>query len=160
MELSSICFRLLHYMKEKQLVPSSFSLFFYLSFPCGTGQSWEINRNKLSALQASPPLLTEVEAGGEARERQSGGEMEPGRWSSANKNSSDSWKQLIWLTISTNFKSAIEIFFYAKHVVTIRDVQYISMYIDHQTHKNTAKMDIWQRTNIMTVSMEKQDKKL
>lgn len=42
------------YMKGKQLFPSSFSLFFHLTFPRGAGQSWEINRNKLSALQAEP----------------------------------------------------------------------------------------------------------
>lgn len=107
------------YMKGKQREPSSFSPFLHLSFPCGTGQSWEINRNKLSALQASPLLHEEVEAEGEAGERQSWAEMELDRWSSANKNSSDSWKQLIWLTISTNFKSATEIFFYAKYVITI-----------------------------------------
>lgn len=81
-------------MKEKQLVPSSFSLFFPLSFPHGTGQSWEINRNKLYALQPEPSLQKAEEAG-EAKERQTGGEIELDRWRTANKNPSDSWKQLI-----------------------------------------------------------------
>ncbi len=150
-------------MKEKQLVPSSFSLFFfYIShFPSGTGQSWEINRNKLSALQAEPPLQKEVEAEGEARERRGGGEMERDRWSSTNKNSSDSWKQLIWLTISTNLKSAIEIFLYAKHAITIQGVQYICIYKDHHVYTLTHRwMDIWRWTNIMTVSVESQDRKV
>lgn len=50
------------YTKEKQRVPSSFSLFFPLSFPHSTGQSWEINRNKLYALQPKPSLQKAVEA--------------------------------------------------------------------------------------------------
>lgn len=131
------------YMKGKQRVPSSFALFFHLSFPRGTGQSREINRNKLSALRAELPLKKEVEAEGEARERRSGGKMELDRWSSANKNSSDSWKQLIWLTISTNLRRAIEIFFYAKHVVTIHgERQMFSVYaclkVTTFIHKHTA----------------------
>lgn len=104
------------YMKGKQRVPSSLSLFSHLSFPSSTGQSWETNRNKLSALKADPLL----EAEGEAAGRPSWGEMELDRCSSANKNSSDSWKQLIWLTISTNLKSAIEIFFHAKRGLSER----------------------------------------
>lgn len=55
--------------------------------------------------------------------------MELDRWSAANENLSDSWKQLIWLTISTHLKSAIEIFFYAKHVITIHEErQALSLY--------------------------------
>lgn len=116
--------------KENSSCPPR-SLYFSIShFPRSTGQSWEINRNKLSAPQAESLLQKKkVEAGGEARERWSGGEMELDRWSSANKNSSDSWKQLIWLTISTNLNSAIEIFFYAKHVVIIhRERQVFGIY--------------------------------
>lgn len=57
------------YMKGKQLVLSSFSPFFHRSFPRSTEQSWAINRNKLSALQAEPPLHKEAQGEGEARER-------------------------------------------------------------------------------------------
>lgn len=94
----------LHERKTAACPPLSLC-FFHLSFPCGTGQSREINRNKLSAPQAEPRLQERRRRQEEKRgKRRSGGEMEPDRWSPANKNSSDSWKQLIWLTISTNLK--------------------------------------------------------
>lgn len=104
------------YMKGKRLLPSSFSLFSHLAYPCGAGQSWEISRNKLSALQAEPEREA---ARGEARGRQSGGEMELYRWSAPNENSCDSWKQLVWLTINANLKLTTEMFFCAKHVISI-----------------------------------------
>lgn len=78
-------------MKEKNSLCPPLSL----SFPHGTGQSWEINRNKLHALHAEPSLQKAVEAGGEAKERQTVGEMKLDRRRAANKNPSDSWKQFI-----------------------------------------------------------------
>lgn len=67
--------------------------------------------------------------------------MELDRWRSANKNSSDSWKQLIWLTISTNLKSAIEIFLYAERAATIHGVQYICMQKYHHMYTQTHGTD-------------------
>ena len=82
----------LHERKTAACPPLSLC-FFHLSFPCGTGQSWEIDRNKLSLHDALPilnyllykPSLVSrkaAEADGEAREeterwRDGAGQVEP-----------------------------------------------------------------------------------
>lgn len=73
--------------------------------------------------------------------------MELDRWSAANENSSDSWRQLIWLTISTNLKSATEIFFYAKHVITIHEErQVLSIYTQRSPHAYINTQVCWTET--------------
>lgn len=139
----------LHERKTAACPPLSLC-FFHLSFPCGTGQSREINRNKLSAPQAEPRLQErrrrQEEKRGKRR-RDGAGQVEPCK------------QELIWQLEAAhmaNHQHKFEIGNWNLLLCKTRPVfmlieDYHMLYI----HKHMVWTESWQRTNLMTARTEK-----
>lgn len=141
LKLSSICFCLLQLHDSRTARALLFLPIFHLSFPCGSGQSWETNRNKLSALQEEPSSQPESRGRKEQWEERwrGGGEVEMDRFRSANENLCDSWKQLVWLTSSENLKLPVVIYCCKTwHYITLGWTGVLNIYIERSAGQNVC----------------------